>query len=42
MRFASSTVNWAVLDVNKHWNALKDIIINCIDYQAPLKQFSHI
>ena len=31
MRFASSTVNWAVLDVNKHWNALEDIIINCID-----------
>ena len=40
MRFASSTVNWAVLDVNEHWNALEDIIINCIDYQAPLKQFS--
>ena len=27
LRLASSTVNWAVLNVNEHWNALEDIIM---------------
>ena len=35
----SSGVNWASLNVCDHWNALEDVIINCVDEKAPLKSF---
>ena len=34
-----SGINWSVLNVSDHWNALEDIIINVIDEMAPIKSF---
>ena len=37
-----SGINWSVLNVSDHWNALEDIIINVIDEMAPIKSFKHL
>ena len=34
-----SGINWSILNVTDHWNALEDIIINAVDEEAPLKYF---
>ena len=37
LRLTKSSINWAALSVCDHWNALENIIINCVDDIAPLK-----
>ena len=33
------SIDWCILNVQDHWNALEDIIINGIDEVAPLNSF---
>ena len=39
LKFTSSGVNWASLNVCDHWNEIENIIISCVDKIAPLKSY---